>query len=38
VLWAGAAAGRSILGGVVRKGGPRKVAERLVRDLKKAIR
>jgi serine/threonine-protein kinase len=38
VLWRDEATSRSVLMGVVRKGGPRKLAEHLVSDMKKALR
>ena len=38
ILWRDDVKVRSVLGGVVRKGGPRKLAEHLVEDLKKALR
>jgi hypothetical protein len=37
VLWSGEAGDRSIMWGSMRRGGPRKVADRLVSDLKKAM-
>ena len=37
VLWASEAGDRSIWWGAMKRGGPRKVADRLVNDLKKAI-
>lgn len=37
VLWSGEAGDRSILWGAMKRGGPRKVANRLVNNLKKAI-
>jgi len=38
ILWADEAGDRSLLFGVVKRGGERKVAERLVSKLKKAMR
>ena len=38
VLWSDEAGSRTILMGVIKKGGPRKVAEHLVGDLKTALR
>jgi len=38
VLWSSEAGDRSLLLGPVKRGGPRKVAERLVNNLKKALR
>jgi serine/threonine-protein kinase len=38
VLWRDEAASRSVLMGVVRKGGPHKLAEHLVSDLKRVLR
>jgi hypothetical protein len=38
VLWTGEAGSRTILLGVIKKGGPRKLAESLVGDLKRALR
>ena len=38
VLWAGEAGDRSLMFGVMKRGGPRKVADRLVNDLKDAIK
>jgi hypothetical protein len=37
VLWSGEAGDRSIMWGSMKRGGPRKVADRLVNNLKKAI-
>lgn len=37
VLWSGEAGDRSVLWGSMQRGGPRKVADRLMRSLKKAI-
>jgi hypothetical protein len=37
ILWSGEAGDRSILFGPLKRGGPRKVADRLVSELKKAI-
>lgn len=37
VLWSGEAGDRSILWGAMKRGGPRKVANRIVNNLKKAI-
>lgn len=37
VIWSGEAGDRSIWWGVMKRGGPRKVADRLVHDLKDAI-
>jgi hypothetical protein len=38
VLWTDEAGSRTILMGVIKKGGPRKLAENLVGDLKRALR
>jgi hypothetical protein len=38
VLWASEAGDRSLLFGVLKRGGQRKVADRLVNNLKKALR
>ena len=38
ILWSDEAKSHSVLMGVVRKGGPRKLAEHLVSDLRKALR
>ena len=38
VLWAGEAGDRSLLFGAMKRGGPRKVAERIVSNLKKALK
>jgi hypothetical protein len=38
MLWAGEAGDRSLMGGPWRRGGARKVAERLVKNLKKVIK
>lgn len=37
VLWSGEAGDRSIMWGSMKRGGPRKVADRLVKNLKKAM-
>ena len=37
ILWSGEAGDRSLLFGIMKRGGPRKVADRLVSDLRKAI-
>ena len=37
VLWSGEAGDRSVLFGAMKRGGPRKVADRLVNNLKKAM-
>ena len=37
ILWSGEAGDRSIVFGALKRGGPRKVADRLVSDLKKAM-
>ena len=37
VLWTGEAGDRSLLFGALKRGGPRKVAERLISNLKKAM-
>ena len=37
ILWSGEAGDRSLLFGIMKRGGPRKVADRLVSDLKKAM-
>jgi hypothetical protein len=37
VLWSDEAGDRSLMFGVMKRGGPRKVADRLVSDLKKAL-
>ena len=37
ILWSGEAGDRSLLFGIMKRGGPRKVADRLVGDLKKAM-
>lgn len=37
VLWSSEAGDRSLLFGIAKRGGPRKVADRLVHDLKKAL-
>jgi hypothetical protein len=37
VLWSGEAGDRSIMFGAMKRGGPRKVADRLINDLKKAM-
>jgi len=37
VLWSDEAGSRTVLMGVIKKGGPRKLAEHLVNDLRKAI-
>ena len=37
VLWSGEAGDRSIMWGAMKRGGPRKVADRLVKSLKKAM-
>lgn len=37
VLWSSEAGDRSLMWGVMRRGGPRKVADRLVNNLKKAM-
>jgi len=37
VLWSGEAGDRSIMFGYMKRGGPRKVADRLISDLKKAM-
>jgi hypothetical protein len=37
VLWSGEAGDRSIMFGYMKRGGPRKVADRLINDLKKAM-
>ena len=37
VLWSAEAGDRSLMFGVMKRGGPRKVADRLVHDLKKAF-
>jgi hypothetical protein len=37
VLWSGEAGDRSVLFGSIKRGGPRKVADRLVNNLKKAM-
>ena len=38
ILWTDEAGSRTILLGVIKKGGPRKLAEHLVSDLRKALR
>jgi len=38
MLWASEAGDRSVFWGALKRGGPRKVAERLVGNLKKAIK
>lgn len=38
VLWMDEAGSRKVLMGVIKKGGPRKMAEHLISDLKKAVR
>lgn len=37
LLWIDEAGSRKVLMGVIKKGGPRKIAERLISDLKKAV-
>jgi len=37
ILWSGEAGDRSIMWGAMKRGGPRKVADRLVNNLKKAM-
>lgn len=37
VLWSGEAGDRSLMFGVMKRGGPRKVADRLINNLKKAM-
>ena len=37
ILWSGEAGDRSLVFGIMKRGGPRKVADRLVSDLKKAM-
>src|SRR5262245_16935688 len=37
VLWSGEAGDRSVMFGAMKRGGPRKVADRLINDLKKAM-
>ena len=37
ILWSGEAGDRSLMFGALRRGGERKVAERLIKDLKKQI-
>jgi len=37
VLWSGEAGDRSVMFGVMKRSGPRKVADRLINDLKKAM-
>jgi len=38
VLWHDEAKSRSVLGGVIRKGGPQKLAEHLIADMKRVLR
>jgi hypothetical protein len=37
VLWSGEAGDRSVMFGAMKRGGPRKVADRLIHDLRKAM-
>jgi hypothetical protein len=37
VLWSGEAGDRSVIFGAMKRGGPRKVADRLIHDLRKAM-